>query len=169
MNVERINSAIEKYLNQESFDFDWNIIDEETENEKEYFAHIIERLIHSYEQCLETSNITNDYLLALRNYLIVFQTSLYIKNTSWINENKFGLKLEINGKVFATLSLGNEIKEKFVKEAFQIETVKTKITNSKYLLNTNDFIKNLMGDKYGKFRSEAQKLSVIGVLRMPEG
>ena len=169
MNVERINSAIENYLNQESFDFDWNIIDEETENEKEYFAHIIERLIHSYEQCLETSNITNDYLLALRNYLIVFQTSLYIKNTSWINENKFGLKLEINGKVFAALTLGNEIKEKFVKEAFQIETVKTKITNSKYLLNTNDFIKNLMGDKYGKFRSEAQKLSVIGVLRMPEG
>ena len=38
MNVERINSAIENYLNQESFDFDWNIIDEETENEKEYFA-----------------------------------------------------------------------------------------------------------------------------------
>ena len=169
MNVKCINDAVEKYINQEVIDFDWALIDKETVDEKEYFLHIIERLIHSYEQSKYILQITNDYLSALRNYLIVFQTSLYIKNADWVKDNKFGLNIGPDKKVFATLSLENGINEKFVKEAFQIENIAAKNISNKYLLNTNSFIRNLMGEKYGKFRSVAQKLSVTGVLRMPNG
>lgn len=167
MTINRINEIVEEYFNGKTDEFAWYELDEELVHEKVFHKNVVERLVKTFEKSRDIARITNDYLCALREYLIVFQTSLLLDDSSFADSNKYGLLKNTDGRIYATLDLPKGIKEKFVKEAFQIESTNLHTRASKYLLKTNNFIKDLTG--YEKFETEAQKLCVMGALRLAKG
>ena len=158
---------IEDYINGEKDFFDWKIIDEKLKYEKRYYKNLVERVIKYYDLYMENENRLTDFLLALRCFLISFQTDIKIVDYIWLSENEFGLGLNEDGRLYASLKCPRYLDEKFISEAFQITYSSIDYHNERNFLKTNAYIKDLTGIE--SFYSESQKLCVEGVLRQPKG
>lgn len=167
MNIIRIKDEIENLINGISEEVDWNVIDDECKNEKDYFGNLLERLIKYYLAYKQNELGIDCFLLALRGFLLTFKTDLNIVEKEWIIGNEFGLALNAEGRVYASLNLPEYISNKFVAEAFQMEDIRRINKDKKYCLKTNAFIRNLTG--HTTFATEAQKLCVMGALKVPVG
>lgn len=166
LSVEKITIILEKYINEDEHDIDWDELDSIIDKLDSYHANVINRLITSFEDYVNYGR-KEDYLVSLRNFLIVFQTDIQINNQEWIDNNEYGLLINPRGRIYATISTPAYIEDKFVKEAFQLEQKKEKKSSYSYNLIANPYIKQLTG--YENYNSESQKLSLIGMLNTPYG
>lgn len=167
MVIAEIVSLIEKYINGDSVCFDWKNFEKCSEGMEVYYRNVVERLIKFYDTYLDDSNNIRVYLSALRCFLVSFQTDIEIKDKDLIFNNNFGLKINSEKRVYASMQCPNYLNEKFVFEAFQVTENNNVELEQRYYLKTNNYIEKLTGIK--KFYSEAQKLCVMGVLKMPQG
>lgn len=167
MNIDTITRAIERYFNGETEEFEWTLIEEECKSSKKYYFNLIERLVNNYNYYLEGANNRYDFLVSLRGFLISYNTSLRLPNELLTFNEEFGLQRTADGRIYASINSPEYINSKFVSEAYQLGDIKSKGENKKYLLKTNDYVKTLTG--YDYYNSEAQKLCVTGILRMPSG
>lgn len=167
MKTNEIVSQVENYINGESDYFDWGYFEELCEGAEAYYRNLVERLIRFYDAYLDNNDEIVEYLSALRCFLISYQTDISIKHADWISDNSFGLMQNSEHKVYASLICPEYLNESFVTDAFQITRSAKENLDYKYYLKTNDYIENLTGKK--SFYSEAQKLCVMGVLKMPRG
>ena len=167
MDKEYIISKVEKVINGEelSIDIDYN----SGKSAKEFFyLNTVKRLFRAFELYQKNESYLNDYLLALRDYLLVFDVSIRLSNSDAIKENKFGISLdEVEDKYFASYQLPQDINEKFVKDAFGRGENHSKSSIEDERLITNPMIYHLTG--YSKFKSLDQKIAVYGALNTPEG
>lgn len=167
MDKEYIISKVEKVINGEelSIDIDYN----SGKSAKEFFyLNTVKRLFRAFELYQKNESYLNDYLLALRDYLLVFDVSIRLSNSDAIKENKFGISLdEVEDKYFASYQLPQDINEKFVKDAFGRGENHSKSSIEDERLITNSMIYHLTG--YSKFKSLDQKIAVYGALNTPEG
>ena len=169
IDLTQLNAGIENYFNNDDYGNLWNVVEEQRKQLPIYKANVLVRLVDYYADYKSGDKKVNDFLYALRSYLLVFQTSLQLTDTSWIEGNKFGLQKNDEGKVYATLNCPPEINDKFVRQAFGIESVVNKHKASRCRLDFNPFLKKLLNKSFKEFNSEAQKLSLLGILRLPQG
>lgn len=170
MICSEILSLVEEYINGDSDCFNWELFEKISVDMSTYHRNLVERLIKYYESYLDDNKV-KEYLSALRCFLISFQTDIKIKNKDLILKNSFGLNINFEQRVYASIECPKYLNEKFVYEVFQVSDITVGNSDSNpvgnYYLKTNNFIRNLTGIK--TFYNEAQKLCVMGVLKMPSG
>lgn len=108
----------------------------------------------------------NDLLCSLRNYLLVFQTTVMLPEDIDISDNLFGLRKDGEGRCFAILNFPEYLNEAIIKQGYMNPCLKQE-KQEKYFLGVTPNIYRLTGFKY--FKSIRQKLAVTGVLNMPDG
>ena len=108
----------------------------------------------------------DDLLISLRNYLLVFQTSVHLPVDIDIQDNPYGLRTDSEGLCYATLNLPNYMNTDIIKQGFMEDYIEPQ-KDERYFLGVTPNIYRLTGFK--KFKSIRQKLAVSGALNMPEG
>ena len=108
----------------------------------------------------------DDLLISLRNYLLVFQTSVHLPEDIDIQDNPYGLRTDSEGLCYATLNLPDYMNTDIIKQGFMEDYIEPK-KDERYFLGVTPNIYRLTGFK--KFKSIRQKLAVNGALNMPEG
>lgn len=108
----------------------------------------------------------DDLLISLRNYLLVFQTSVHLPEDIDIQDNPYGLRTDSEGFCYATLNLPDYMNTDIIKQGFMEDYIEPQ-KDERYFLGVTPNIYRLTG--FQKFKSIRQKLAVNGVLNMPEG
>lgn len=108
----------------------------------------------------------DDLLISLRNYLLVFQTSVRLPEDVDIEDNPYGLRIDSEGLCFATLNLPDYMNTDIIKQGFMEDYIEPQ-KDERYFLGVTPNIYRLTG--FQKFKSIRQKLAVNGALNMPEG
>ena len=108
----------------------------------------------------------DDLLISLRNYLLVFQTSVHLPVDIDIQDNPYGLRTDSEGLCYATLNLPDYMNTDIIKQGFMEDYIEPQ-KDERYFLGVTPNIYRLTGFK--KFKSIRQKLAVNGALNMPEG
>lgn len=166
MNKDDITYQVENVLNGK-LSIDALSIDMDGGAKENFYRNTIKRLMTAYTLYSNNNRYANDYLLALRDYLIVFDTTVRLEDSEIINKNLFGIEFDESEKCyFVSFQIPHYLNEKFVKAAF-IKNVKEEVRVENNGLLTDPQIYNLTGYKY--FKSLDQKLAVYGALNTPEG
>ena len=108
----------------------------------------------------------DDFLISLRNYLLVFQTAVRLPIDIDITDNKYGLRIDSEGLCYATLNLPDYLNIDIIKQGFMVDYVEPE-KDERYFLGVTPNIYRLTG--FQRFKSIRQKLAVNGALNMPEG
>lgn len=108
----------------------------------------------------------DDLLISLRNYLLVFQTSVHLTEDIDIQDNPYGLRTDSEGLCYATLNLPDYMNTDIIKQGFMEDYIEPQ-KDERYFLGVTPNIYRLTG--FQKFKSIRQKLAVNGALNMPEG
>lgn len=108
----------------------------------------------------------DDLLISLRNYLLVFQTSVHLPEDIDIQGNPYGLRTDSEGLCYATLNLPAYMNTDIIKQGFMEDYIEPQ-KDERYFLGVTPNIYRLTG--FQKFKSIRQKLAVNGALNMPEG
>ena len=167
MKKEYIIDNIEKLINGEICEF--QICEEVSSTVDSFMENTTIRLINTYKKYQVGECGKSDYLVSLRNFMIVFQAKLRIKDTNIIENNHFGIHKDSSGfRYYATYDIPKYIKyELFVKDAFISFGTQEAKRESRYSLRTNGYVKELTGFDF--FKSIEQKLCVYGALNTPAG
>nr|WP_294485127.1 DEAD/DEAH box helicase [uncultured Anaerosporobacter sp.] len=109
-----------------------------------------------------------DFECALRNYLLILKREIIIPNYVPSNRfEEFGLQINTqNGKVWTSLLLPEFTNNVLVKQLYMQDITIDK-EDMIHNLYTNSFIRNLTPFQF--FKSNEQKLAVMGALRVPNG
>lgn len=108
----------------------------------------------------------DDLLISLRNYLLVFQTSVHLSEDVDIQDNPYGLRTDAEGLCYATLNLPDYMNTDIIKQGFMEDYIEPQ-KDERYFLGVTPNIYRLTG--FQKFKSIRQKLAVNGALNMPQG
>lgn len=117
-------------------------------------------------------------IIALRNYLLTFQTDIAITEDEFLKDNTCGIIRDASGRYYAASDLpdymsqisvdGQHAYQDFVDQAFQRRGNARRDENREGVFyGTNTFIYQLTG--YKTFKSLEQKLAVFGALNTPAG
>lgn len=162
-----IECYVEKYINGQTSDQMQKLTGNMSALDLFYY-NTAKRLIISYNKYKNGRASTDVFIISLRNYLLVFQNEIYIKDTDILTENEYGILKNASGKFYASLDLPDYISSEFVKQAFLRNNSKQEETSMiDIFYGTNAFIYGLT--KYKRFKSLEQKLAVFGALNTPEG
>lgn len=135
---------------------------------EEYIWNTAKRLVNVWKLCQNNVNIKVDFECALRNFLLLVKRELRIPK--YIPSNRFtdfGLNIEEeSGRIWVTLNLPDFTNNVLVKQLYMQDLEEGKV-DREHNLSTNEYIKSLTG--FDCFKSDEQKLSVIGSLRVPDG
>lgn len=167
MNKRDLEVYVENYINNRpnKFIIKWNKEDSPLDA---FYLKTIKRLLVANSLFRNQHHFFEDFMLALRDYLLVFETSVQLDNISIPEDNTYGLKRngETN-KYFASLLLPQYVNAEFVERAFMREFKENKVEETNYVLLADPLIYKVTGFK--RFKSLAQKLAVYGALNTPDG
>lgn len=166
MNKESITYQVNQYLNNETESIQLNF--DNGANAKEgFYLKTVKRLIKAYSLYQKNKEYKNDFILALRDYLLTFDTLVAINENGLLDNNGYGIAYDdIEQKFFASFQIPEYVKEKFVREAFIKNAHESPKVDECNLL-TDPMILGLTG--YSHFKSLDQKLAVYGALNTPDG
>ena len=126
------------------------------------------RLIISYKKVKNGKAAKDVLLIALRNYLLVYQSEIALEDDAYLVDNNYGIIKNAEGKYYAVLDLPGYVNTDFVNQAFQRKDILSDDEKQDDVFyGTNAFIYRLT--KYKSFKSLEQKLAVYGALNTPEG
>ncbi|WP_097006575.1 DEAD/DEAH box helicase [Lacrimispora amygdalina] len=166
MNRQDIAVKIEMLINGE-ISIDEIIIEISKDPIDAFYWKTVRRLLVSYGKFVSDTKYKDDYIMALRDYLIIFDESVHVSDDQFLLDNEFGISLDaVENKYFASFCVLEGINEKFVKEAF-IKEGKTEIIKYDANLIADSKIVELTG--YTRFKTLDQKIAVYGALNTPEG
>lgn len=162
-----IEAIVENYINNKIYEIDKMIFMNSSNNRlDEYKCKTARRVLNFCNKYKNGDISKDDFLCSLRNYLLVFQTSLFIQEDEFLQNNQYGIKKDSSGKYYAVIDLPDYINANNVEEAFMWHGVR-KEDKEKYFLGTNPYIYKLTG--FTEFKSIEQKLAVYGAINTPEG
>lgn len=134
-----------------------------------YRLKTINRLVRAYSLFDSDKKYKYDYYLALRDYLLIFDTSIQLDEFDSAIGSRFGIhKDPLSERLFASFSLPEYANGSFVKQAF-LRGVSEPESPSRddCDLSTDSMIYALTN--YSTFKSLDQKLAVYGALNTPAG
>lgn len=167
MELSKINENVERYLNGYSEDISITR-SEHLSNIDTYKCNCVVRLCRAYTLYCTNKHFHNDYLLALRDYLLAFQTSLKLDNSPVDQNNEYGLWIDpTDSSIHASMQLPVYLDEDLVRSSFLNGDIPEHTQANKYDLHTDPLIYKLSG--FSSFKSIAQKLAVYGALNTPDG
>lgn len=169
MNIRDIIDNLEKLINEETEEFYCTEEEREQNVVDAFMKNTALRLANTYRQFRWGECAKSDYLVSLRNFMLVFQTPLRIKKADILVNNSFGIyKLDAGFKYYATYDVPQFIKHRsYVESAFINSSTPATDIDSKYLLQTNEYIRRLTG--FSTFKSIEQKVCIYGALNAPAG
>lgn len=134
----------------------------------EYIYNSAKRLVNVWFYFKAADMYKVDFECSLRNYLLLVKKSITITEYEPSNKFKeFGLQYDKNtGKIWMSLAIPMFFNNELVKQLYMQNYVEEKI-DTIHSLHTNVFIRKITGFKY--FKSNEQKLAVMGALRVPNG
>ena len=125
------------------------------------------RLLKAWRKLLSNQINKEDFEILLKEYLLLFKCTLQLSNYEESDLfSKIGLIKNDDGSIWSSYNIPSYVNGKFIKKIYE-PTYLTEVNNNKYDLRTNAFIESLTDFKY--FKSEEQKLVVMGALRTPPG
>lgn len=124
------------------------------------------RFIQAYDKFIENKLTQYDFESALRQYLIVLNTSVKISGFYISQNNPFGLYTDADGNISVSINIPSYLNKKFVYDAFMKNYLYTQTDESDETV-TNGYIRALTG--YTTHRSYEQQLAVNGALKVPDG
>lgn len=166
MDKQKLISCVEEYLNGTEitlcgFEIGANAHDQ-------FLLHTAKRLCHAYDLFCSHIAGKGDFLLALRDFLLTFQTKISLTSVNIEEDNLYGIVFDPQeAKYFASFLCPSYVNRKFCEEAFLSQYHYHKQKYDEYDLHTDSLIQKITGFKY--FKSPAQKLAVYGALNTPDG
>lgn len=167
MNKEEIFERMQQYLAG-------NLIDPDFEptigmnDLQAFYCRTAKRLMIAYELLKENSNYQGDFLMAFRDALLVFESSITVEGLEITNDNSYAIKKDTStGKYFATFQFPEGISSELVEPAFMRNLSSEVPRRKKHNLTTDSLIYSVTGFK--KFKTMSQKLAVYGALNTPSG
>lgn len=133
-----------------------------------FFCRTAKRLKIAYQLQKENSQYENDFLMAFRDFLLVFETSMELKTVEIPELNEYAIKKDdVTGEFFSTFQFPEGVISELAEQAFMRNYILEEKRKEEYNLMTDSLIYSVTGFKY--FKSMAQKLSVYGALNTPAG
>lgn len=123
------------------------------------------RLVLNWMKYKNNQVSKNDFECSLRNYLLVLNTDIEIRDYQLSDENTYGLRYNY-GKIIAKYALPDYVNSTFVKSAFLNGYVQSN-NKSRYLIPTSPFVEQLTG--YSQYKSVEQQIAVQGAFNVPNG
>lgn len=135
---------------------------------EEYIYNSAKRLINVWFEFQASEEYKVDFECSLRNYLLLVKKSVSIPGYEPSNKfKKFGLQYDKNtGKIWTSLTVPSFFNNELVKQLYMQSYVEEK-KDTIHSLHTNSFIRSITG--FECFKSNEQKLAVMGALRVPKG
>lgn len=167
MNKETIIRRMQDYLNDNIADLEFEI-NLDMDALHVYYCQTAKRLKIAFQLQRENSKYWNDFLIALREFLLVFDTSLSIDSVDIPDNNAYAIKKNnATGKYFATFQFPEGVAAELAEQAFMRNILSNENTKKTYNLVTDSLIYAITGFK--QFKSMSQKLAVYGALNTPAG
>lgn len=166
MDKQKLIIWVEDYINADTtcvFDFS-NF----SNAHERFLLHTAKRLCRAFDLFKKDVAYKDDFLLALRNYFLVFQTKIRLSNIHVDNSNPYGIVLDVQEqKYFASYQCPEYVNSKFCEDVFLANESLHTAKNDAYDLHTDAFIRKITG--FRSFKSVSQKLAVYGALNTPDG
>lgn len=166
MNKTEIQNSVEDLLNDKILELKIDF-DNASKAKDRFLLHTVKRLYRAYILFKYNKAYYEDFLLALRDYMLIFDTKIRLEN-DLIGADKYGISKDVQTKTyFSTYQLPNYINPDFVKQVFTGDADLYEDESQKYNLNTDPLIYQITG--FSRFKTLSQKLSVYGALNTPPG
>lgn len=141
-------------------------LDHASSAQERFEKNAVKRLLRAHELLKQSKKYTDDFMLALRDYLLVMDTGIRLERIHIPEDNPYGISREKNtGLYFASYQLPDYVTEPFVRAVFSHPTSEEERQTAN--LATDPLIEHLTG--FPRFKTLAQKLSVYGALNTPDG
>lgn len=170
MKIECVINEIEKIINYECDELDFEKIGVSYSSREVYLLSVAIRLVNTHKRFTAGQCGMADYLVALRGFMLSYHKSVRFDRAGEFSDlEKYGIYCDFyNGKYYAVYDTPQYVPNKsFVSDAFVDINTNIPEQKSKYNLKTNSFIEQITGFKY--FKSLEQKLCVYGALNIPKG
>lgn len=167
MEKQKVEILVEDYLNNRIDELPI-AFDEGKDSFEQFKLHTIKRLKIAFDLFSCNGCGFNDFLIALRDYLLTFQADIRLDKIEIPNDNLFAISRDPqSGRYFAAFQFPDYTNHAFAEYAF-LETKRAEKSYSKgYDLHTDPAIRKITGFSY--FKSMGQKLAVYGALNTPDG
>lgn len=160
-----METYVERVLNGEPASEEIDL-DSAADAGERFERHAAKRLLRAHALLQQNRKYADDFLLALRDYLLVLHTSIRLDSIAIREDNPYGISREAStGRYFASYQLPEYATASFVDAVFSHPIPEAERISA--CLATDPRIEQLTG--YSKFKTLAQKLSVYGALNTPEG
>lgn len=167
MNKEKIIEQMQQYLAGDLVDPLFEVT-AEMNNLQAFYCRTAKRLVIACELQKENPDYQDDFLLALRDFLLVFETSMDIKNIEIAEDNPYAIrKNNAIGRYFATFQFPEGVSTELAEQAFMRNLSSENSRKKEYNLITDSLIYSITGFRH--FKTMPQKLAVYGALNTPEG
>lgn len=125
-------------------------------------------LVDSWKKWKKQEISKEDFLLVLRDFLNVFDTTFPQELIEISHDNEFGIQSDSEGSYYAIRNeFPDQIPDRFILDVYNGKLSPADIADKKMNLVADHFIRSLTG--YDAFRSAAQKLALYGALKTPQG
>ena len=167
MNKKEICEILQNYINEADATVDLSIPENAGESEAFYYRTAI-RLKNAVDLYRKDSCFKNDFLLALRDFLLVYESGLRINGVDISDDNDYAIKRNsTNGEYFCSFQFPGGVTDSFAESAFMRKISVERAGIYDYNLMTDSLIYRMTGYRY--FKTMSQKLAFYGALNTPDG
>lgn len=166
MNKKEICAILQNYINGVDAFIDIEALEKVDELEAFYYR-TVERLKNSFDAYRKNRRYWNDFLIMLRDFLLIFETGLKIEGIDIPDHNDYAIKTnETTGEYYCTFQFPEGVIASFAENAFMRNVISERPETKDYNLMTDSLIYQMTGFKY--FKTISQKLAVYGALNTPD-
>lgn len=167
MNKETIIEQMQLYMAGEIPEPDFEAT-AEMSNLQSFYCRTAKRLKIAYKLLRGNPCYQEDFLMALRDFLLVFETSLAVECIEIGEDNPYAIKKNAStGKYFANFQFPEGVPTELAEQAFMRNLPSEDLRRKEYNLVTDSLIYSVTGFK--QFKTMSQKLAVYGALNTPDG
>ena len=162
----KLNEAVERYLNEAGDLPDLDFAAAADAHER-FLLHAVKRLLQSFAPARWQGG-RDDFLLALRNYLLTMQGKIRVDAVPIPANNAYGLVRDASdGRWGVVAQFPVYVNRMFAETVFLAQPTSPGAASGGFSLHTDPLIRRLTG--FRRFKSVAQKLAVYGALGLPDG